>query len=444
MGPRLHVLERYNGAIDVAIQRADFDTAELFLHKLLQMDEGRADVRYRLALLSEQRGETARAAEMMARLAPDSSEGHAGAHFWRAKQMLANRPQMTTQEADRLVHHLESSLRDTADNEEAQSLLGQLLFTQRKFDRAITHLSAIIENQPQWRIVLAKTYLAQGSRSSATRELGIVVDHFQKVLDSNPDDTDARLLVSEAWALQGKLDRAAKYLEEGFVTSGATRCRQALAAIYVLRFDTHKVTSDSDEIERLSFLEKALELAPNYPDALMRMTAYLQHQGPPGQIARAAIEDSFASGSAPASLHLVIGTNAASAGNVELAKMHLEQARRLEPQGAIVLNNLAYVVAQLDPPQLDYALDLANEAVEQAPYNGNIRETRGQILMRMERWSAALADFELALGSLKGNAKLHQNVAEIYDRLGNKPLADRHRKLADDAAHEAAKAKPTP
>ncbi|MGE0759287.1 MAG: hypothetical protein AB7O38_19875, partial [Pirellulaceae bacterium] len=103
------------------------------------------------------------------------------------------------------------------------------------------------------------------------------------------------------------------------------------------------------------------------------------------------------------------------------------------PHSHVVLNNLAWVLAHQPEPDLEQALKLADEAVEIAPANADVRETRGQILTKLERWPEALADLEVALGYLQGNVSLHRSVATIYERLGNSSMARRHRDLADEA-----------
>lgn len=431
--PGVHILDRYNAAIDAAIASDDFETAELFLHKLLQIDDSRADVRYRLAQLAERRGEMTRAKDMMEQLAPENSVGHPGAHFWVAKKMLASQTQFTEQQTDQLIHHLTAATNDQAIRSQAHLLLAQLYSAKRQFTLAIKHFQAIVDKEQKWHAAIGKAHLALGERHLATREFGRAREYFQNRMTQNPEDIDARLGLAEAWVLLGNLTKAESILEQGVTGQNAQRCREALAAIYVLQFDSQSNEKEPDEAARLTLLEKALRLAPNHLEALLRLTKYLQATGIAGQKARNAMQEALANGEAPAVLHLILGTMAAQQGMLDLAKMHMEQATRLEPQSPVVLNNLAWVLAQQKPPQLNEALVLVNQAVDRMPNNPEIRETRGQILARMERWSEAIVDLELALQSLKGNAQLHQTVAEAYQHLGNVEMAQRHKELAEKA-----------
>jgi tetratricopeptide (TPR) repeat protein len=431
--PRVHVLDRYNAAIDDAMRRGDYEAAELYLHKLLQLDESRADVRYRLAQLAQLRGEWTRAGDMMEQLAPTDSTGHPGAHFWVAKQQLATQQRFTEAQTDQLIHHLTAALHLPTAAAEAHALLGQLYVARRDYDQAVEHFSAIVDAEPRWRLVLAKAHLAHGNRSRAHRELSKACEEFQKQVGADSDNVNARLALAEAWALQDNLDKAERILIDGLGGSDALRVRQALAAVYVMRFDSEGLRQ-RDEGARLALLESALQYAPNHIDALLRLTTYLKHDGPEREAAKERIEEALAEGKAPAIVHLVLGTNAAQEGNMALAKMHLEQAYRLEPQASVVLNNLAWVLARQDPPQYEEALMLASEALDRSPNNAEIRETRGQILARMERWSEALVDLELALGKMPDNAALHKTVAEAYSKLGNDSMAERHRMFSEQAA----------
>ena len=95
------------------------------------------------------------------------------------------------------------------------------------------------------------------------------------------------------------------------------------------------------------------------------------------------------------------------------------------------------MLAHADPPQLDQALPLANQAVEAVPENPRYRDTRGRILVALERPREALADLELALQSLSEDAELHRILAGVYEHLGEKSLAAEHRRLAEEAERRA-------
>src|SRR5438445_652901 len=78
------------------------------------------------------------------------------------------------------------------------------------------------------------------------------------------------------------------------------------------------------------------------------------------------------------------------------ARTHLEQAFRLAPQEGLVANNLAWLLAQPPSPDLPRALALIDSVLARWPDQPNYLETRGQILVKLQRWNEALADLEMA------------------------------------------------
>jgi predicted Zn-dependent protease len=101
-----------------------------------------------------------------------------------------------------------------------------------------------------------------------------------------------------------------------------------------------------------------------------------------------------------------------------------------------LLNNLAWVLMQDEDPDLERALKVADSALAMAPDRAEIRETRGQILLGLERWKEAVAELELALQELGGRPRLHRGLAEGYRRLGETELAEEHQRESDrETAH---------
>ena len=115
-------------------------------------------------------------------------------------------------------------------------------------------------------------------------------------------------------------------------------------------------------------------------------------------------------------------------GQDQQADYHLNQAFELNPRMPEVLNNLAWHLAYADEPQLDRALELADKAVALRPTQIEIRDTRGQILLKLGRHQEALKDLLLAVRQLPDRPEIHESLAKIYEHLGDADMAARHRK----------------
>ena len=148
--------------------------------------------------------------------------------------------------------------------------------------------------------------------------------------------------------------------------------------------------------------------------------------------ADALLDEMLTSGDAGGAVHLAAGLRASGRGDDAAALFHYARAYELDPDLAFAANNLAYLLARKDRgAQRDRALALADGLVERFPEVANFRDTRGGILMLMDRPGDAVKDLEAALaGGMAGNRDLHANLAVAYDALGQPSLAAAHRRRA--------------
>ena len=151
-------------------------------------------------------------------------------------------------------------------------------------------------------------------------------------------------------------------------------------------------------------------------------------------------------GKATSATHFVLGLDAFSRGNSDDARLHWEQAFRLEPNAAIVANNLAWMLAHGDCPDLTRALELANRAVEHRPKQPRFRGTRAFVLLKLNRWPEALTDLEASLASRSRTRSRRTLIWQMFmkswvppsfrhsiatgPRFSNKPPANAQRTMA--------------
>ena len=144
------------------------------------------------------------------------------------------------------------------------------------------------------------------------------------------------------------------------------------------------------------------------------------------------LEALLAGGYATPFVHFVLGCRAWQAGETDSALFHLERAYELDEQLGLVANNLAWVLAHQQPPDLERALTIIDSVLERWPDVAQYRDTRGQILVKLERWEDALDDLERALPQMTRNRQLHEALAQVYGKLGQASLAQKHEQLAED------------
>jgi tetratricopeptide (TPR) repeat protein len=322
---------------------------------------------------------------------------------------------------------------DNPRNAEAHERLGRLYFSTQQLDKSAKHTATAAEQNRALLLPLAHIRLLQNDRSSAKRIAEKAREQYSRLAQSNQGNVEARMLWADAEAFLGRPSEAERVLLEGLRQEGNQRYRSALVQLYVRCFDARTQSGEASMAELVQLLERARRYGPSDHAVFHRVAWLASRGGKDTEKLRSALNEVLVSGKAPPTVHLILGTIAADQGDYATALLHLEEAHRLQPKMPDVMNNLAWVLANSDPPQLSRALELANTAVEINPAHPEIRHTRGRILFKLGRYREALGDLEAALSAERDDGELHRTLATVYEKLGDSDLAAEHRRAADAA-----------
>lgn len=430
----------YRRAADEALARGALEAADIYYRKLIAVEEYDAEGRYGRGLVAQRRGHIERATAIMHHIAPLDRPGYAPAHFWLAEQLLDSmRGTEATARLERLKaaeQHLRWVLHQQPKRVEAHRMLGQLYATTGRHQQAIQHLSHVVERYPEWRLTLAQLHALLGQRAPAEIHGRAARDYFLARFQRDPGTPDAAIDLARAELFLGHFERGIELLQQLETRTHDPRCHAELAAAYVNWSDR---TRPSELGRRLERLAKALEHAPGYEPAVLRFQAFVGRKEPQAEQARKLLEGLAAKGPASAAVHLILAAMAVSAGDLNTARTHMETAYRADPQAPLVANNLAWLLAQADPPALAQALELIHAAIERLPEQPEFRETRGQILAKLGRYKEAIPDLESSLRSLANRPEIHETLAKAYAQIGDAELAEKHRRLAAPGKQPAPK-----
>jgi tetratricopeptide (TPR) repeat protein len=298
---------------------------------------------------------------------------------------------------------------------------------------------------------LATYYRRQGKAEQLLETGRRIREHFEPVLEEHPENTAARISLAEVAADRGQWEEMRNLLA---VPDGPVLLRIAMAELCTRRFDAQvaelselqpgDASAENDaegaagdqaepadeSLPDYGLLRTALESVPDYQPAVSRLESAMYGGSPAGQDAvhRMLLEMS-AAGEQPAAVHRLLGLRASDLQDWPTAVAHFEQAVRLRPDDGLLRNNLAYSLLKTEPSnaQLKRAALLATEALALAPGQPEILATLGEIRVALRDYRAAIEDLEQALTSLKSRPELHALLAECYEALGMKQLADAHR-----------------
>lgn len=420
---------RYEDAASTALEGDDYEAAKVFYDKLVRLDPTDPKYKFALALLAEQQDDIERTRRLMAQLAPLEQTQYGPAHFWQANDRL-KQEKKTDDDLQFVQTHMLRAVDSDPNNIRAHAVLSQVYAIRKDARRAADHLEQVVDHQPAARMGLALLYAQLGKPDEATKQARMYAEHCYDRLRKSPADDNLRLSLARAETLLNNHKQAAGILREGMARSRDVRFPQMLATVLVAWSDRLPQEQLSTKLE---LIQQAVTLAPNNSAVLQRLAPFALKENAESKQVRELLLDILASGKAPATVHMILGTIASQEDDLEKAVLHLEQAYQQNPRMPQVTNNLAWVLAHRNPADLQRALKLADAAVQLAPRSPEIRETRGMIHVKMKNWRNAVTDLETAIRGLHRPAQrrsVHESLAQAYKNLGDNELARKHREMA--------------
>jgi tetratricopeptide (TPR) repeat protein len=261
----------------------------------------------------------------------------------------------------------------TGNNALAECNLGNALGAQGRRREAITHFEKALRFSPAYAPAHSNLGLAlvlEGRTDEA-------IEHYRAAIESKPDYAQGHYFLAAALALEHKLDEA-----------------------------------------KIQFLE-ALRLRPNYAEAHARLGNLLVQQGENEEGLRHLFEavnlrHNFWEG------QYYLASALTRLGRMQEAAVHFRAALRVQPDDAVTLNDLAWILAtERDPGvrNVPEAIRLGTRACELSAHtNAAYLDTLGTALSEANRWAEAINVTEraAALAAAAGQEKL---AAQIQSRL---------------------------
>ena len=429
-------LQVYNKAAMAAAGREDFEAAEVYYRRMALLDESAQSTIFGQAVLALRQEDVDRARALMQQIAPEDSEGHPEAHFWLATDMLAREARLSPPLQRILEHHLKHALAAPQIEADARFLLSKLHMSQGDAESAISRLEELVSQRPELDLVLAQLYAGQNRVHSARTAAKRASVFYQRQVKAEPDEPRHRHRWAFCEMLQKNYAQAVVILQDGLASADPQPFRNALVATYLKWHVAVVKEENGNSAKQLELLNRALIYGPNDARVLTLLADLATREWKGADEARVPLQQILAQGTAPATVHMVLGTRALEKGDLENAQMHLELANEHNPRMPLVLNNLAWVLAQLKEPDLPRALQMA-EAARKLSDHPQIHHTLGTILARAGKHREAVTALEISLRSFPGRREIHTQLAELYEHLGNSELADQHRRQEELSASEA-------
>lgn len=426
-------VSRYQVALKQALEEKNYGHAQLYEHTLAQLGVDTQLAKYNTALAFAEEGQLEQAYQRIQLLAPIDQPGYAAAHFWIVQQVMQGNLDVSESESLKLAKfhlgHLESMNRSSPYVELLQSLL---LVRNNQLDKAVDRLEPLLAILPSAAFERLRIDIALQRPEQARKDAQALVVHMtlrnkqKKALSSTEylwwitaeetlgDWGTMRDLLNRLLALEPDNAAAKRTL--------VNVCRRQANQIF------RTPLPDPLQIIELWFESAELEQSERALQALAVETYHKRSQLPIYPLVLTALCESSRT---PAKVLLALGTQAAVEKQYEDARFYLGAALERDASDSAAWNNYGLVLSEGEDVDFEAALTAVDQALKIRPSEYRFHETRGQILIRLERWPEAINELEFALNGMPEYLAIHASLATAYAALGNDELARLHQSRVD-------------
>ncbi len=420
--------DRYRNAMIRAMATGDFNLAKILGGRLVS-DHRRVDpeTRFSYAIALQKTGEMQRFQAVLANLAPNDTPGFGPAHRLRAMSFAEQLKQGSNKSIlEQLRWHLDNS--GVELNADTERLWTAYFVTVGQLEQAIPHLQAAADIDPRNLISLANLYAQTKNSSGENRALRAAEHYFERRLIGDPLSHDDRIQLAISQARLGKPDLAEKTVLRGVVLLNDAQMRRSAADFYVLRYDFSRNETPADVVAQFGYLEKALKHDCNYGEIYERLIQLYEssRSTDEGLKVLELLKSMLAAGNSVALTHFALSGIYQALGDQSKAQFHLDQSYSLDPNFPLVTNNLAWMMAHSDPPDLESAHALAEKALAAKPNDPRFRDTMATILMKQGKTQQAIVEFEAILATAPNKTDIHRKLVELYEKLDRHDIAQIH------------------
>jgi tetratricopeptide (TPR) repeat protein len=308
----------------------------------------------------------------------------------------------------------------------ARSLLGQVYSQTGRDAEALEMYQGIVDRSPGDSLRLAEVAARLGKSAVARTSGEEALGGFQAILDRQRDSWPARQDVVRSLIFLERFEDSLQVLRETPAEVDRDLLRGALVSVYgtwtmVLQQQNAPVQ------RRIDIIEKTLRADPGSTLALDSIASLLQNADDAELIRiRAILNRMLVVGQSTPLVHLCLGTDAILREDFDAGIKHLRLAYQSDPNLVVAANNLAWALMQTQPPKLTEALQLVDSVVERQPELAAVRETRGQVLLRLGKVEQAIAELEYALRELPTSVVTRESLITAYRLAGMDAVAAEH------------------
>jgi tetratricopeptide (TPR) repeat protein len=279
-----------------------------------------------------------------------------------------------------------------------------------------------------------------GDRQSAASWAERAVRHFRaQSKEATSDPIPSIFALADSLILLGRYREATGVLLDGWRLRGAKSC-----LLRVPEICSEWLDRPSAEVERGQtglplplemgvdlVLQNQLAINGNNIGLVRGLIANADDSGKAGQAAQERLEAISKVTEYRASVAFSRGLDAIQRGRLREAREWMQTAYAADPSQPGIVNNLAMLWIEVDPPDYAAALSLVQDLLKQFPKNPEFLDTRALVYLKLGQYENAVRDAEAALLRTSDRKAAHRTLAEAYRHLGDPSLAAEHASLAE-------------
>ena len=407
------------------IASADLRYLELLGIRIVEHDPTNLQANYRLGLIWSASGKHQKAFEKMKEISSGSLGALPESNGWMAKELINRKAAGEAIDFADILQNIDKG--SDWNGIDSRLLMGRakIFSDQGRASDAIQLTKFAVTLKPELVLELARLYKILDHEDFASTAHDAEA-FFLKRIDVPTEQEVDRMSVAEVRVLLGQLDQAEAMLLEGLERGlGRERMRRQLSEVQfriylesIKKLDNGKFSAD------LSLLEKAANTDSSNPNISAGVARLIALKIKPTDLLLDILKQQIKSGTTTVATHLSLGEGYYGIGRVEEAQKHWELALQGDPNSVVGLNNLALSLAQLQPPNLQRALELASRAHAIAPQNPSVLDTFGEILLIADRPKEAINKLELAIRYDNARIGTRKKLVIAYQAAGLNDMAN--------------------
>ena len=302
------------------------------------------------------------------------------------------------------------------DNPEARLILARGLLARGELAAARPHLDRLRKAHPNSPAV----HSALGALQALEQNLTAARQSYERALQLHSRWVDALTAITALDLKQQHVARARARID------AALRAEPANADLLELGARVYRADGDLAATERT--LRRLIEVDPRSAVAYSQLGEVFAAQRRL-DAARGEFEEMARSNPKHFPAQMMVATILHAQNRLSEAATQYEQILDSHAHAAVAANNLAWIYAD-SRENLDYALDLAKQAVEWLPNRAEAHDTMGWVYYRKGLPSLAVAPFERSVARAPENPTYHYHLGLAYAEAGDR---DRGRRALETA-----------